>query len=695
MSTIEEVKARLDIVETIGSYVPNLKRSGRTWKANCPFHNERTPSFIVDSNRNSWHCFGACSTGGDVIEFVRRFEGLEFREALRRCAERAGVELRPPTRAEREQREQHEQLLSANEAAAVFFQAALSSPEGAAALAYAEERGLDAAARRDWQIGYAPDSWQALTDHLGARGYGPDVLIAAGLAVQGDRGPYDRFRGRLIFPTRDERGRLTGFGGRALLADQEPKYLNTPQTPLFDKSGTLYGLDRAGPEARRADQLIVVEGYMDVIGCWQAGLHNVAASMGTAISERQMRLVKRFTPNVVLALDADNAGSEATLRAVGVAAGAADHDTVATLDWRGLVSYQDVLRADIRIAALPEGEDPDSLARKNPDELRALVDAARPVADHLFDAIEERTNLEDPRARSQAVEALAPTVAAMADAVVRAHWLQRLARLGRISEAAAQALVARGAGPVRPAPVPSSRELAAARQQPPPGAPPPGAAQPGGANPGESQLLRLLLRFPSCRDAGEALDPDTFEDGAHRLLFETWREHEHLDDRGAELDEDLAALYASLRGGELPEAYGQMTPAQLREIIESTAWQLRTRRQQARIRAEAGAVAEQIAEARRAGGEVLEFARNAARRGALPGDAASEEAELAASFADLSRQQRDLAHAFASASDRPDARAGPPAGGGEGIEHTGMGSDMDGGLNAPDGAMDEQDGGTR
>ena len=683
MSTIEEVKSRLDIVETVGSYVPNLKRSGRTWKANCPFHSERTPSFIVDPGRNSWHCFGACSTGGDVIEFVRRFEGLEFREALRRCADRAGVELRPPTRAERQEREQHEQLLSANEAAAVFFQAALDSAEGASALAYAEGRGLDAGARRDWQLGYAPDSWNALTDHLAARGFGPDVLIAAGLAIQGDRGPYDRFRGRLIFPTRDERGRLTGFGGRALLEDQEPKYLNTPQTPLFDKSGTLYGLDRSGPEARRAEQLIIVEGYMDVIGCWQSGMRNVAASMGTAISERQMLLVKRFTPNVVLALDADNAGSEATLRAIGVAAGAADHDTVATLDWRGLVSYQDVLRADIRIAALPDGEDPDSLARKNPDDLRALIDAARPVADHLFDAIEERTNLEDPRARSQAVEALAPTVAAMADPVVRAHWLQRLARLGRISEAAAQSLLARGRRPVRPAPVPSSREVAAARQQPPP----PGAPPASGVNPGETQLLRLLLRYPSCRDTGQALDADTFEDGAHRRLFEAWRASDDLDGQADELDEDLRELHASLLATAVPEAYERMTAAQLGEVVESTAWQLRARRRQARVRAEAGAVAQQVAEARREGAGVLEFARTAAERGALPADAASEEAELAASFVDLSNQQRELARAFASTSGGP----GVPAdvdGGGEQIEHT----EMHTGMEAPNGA---QDGGTR
>ena len=682
MSTIEEVKSRLDIVETVGSYVPNLKRSGRTWKANCPFHSERTPSFIVDPGRNSWHCFGACSTGGDVIEFVRRFEGLEFREALRRCADRAGVELRPPTRAERQEREQHEQLLSANEAAAVFFQAALDSAEGASALAYAEGRGLDAGARRDWQLGYAPDSWNALTDHLAARGFGPDVLIAAGLAIQGDRGPYDRFRGRLIFPTRDERGRLTGFGGRALLEDQEPKYLNTPQTPLFDKSGTLYGLDRSGPEARRAEQLIIVEGYMDVIGCWQSGMRNVAASMGTAISERQMQLVKRFTPNVVLALDADNAGSEATLRAIGVAAGAADHDTVATINWRGLVSYQDVLRADIRIAALPEGEDPDSLARKNPDDLRALIEAARPVADHLFEVIEERTDIENPRARSQAVEALAPTVAAMKEPVVRARYLQRLARIGRIEETEAGRLVERGREPVRPAPVPSSRELAAAKRQPaPPG------AQPAGAVPGESLLLQLLLRFPSCRDAGEALDPGTFEDGAHRRLFEAWSASDGLEERVADLDEDLRELHASLLATAVPEAYEGMTGAQLAEVVESTAWQLRERRRQTRVRFEAIAVAEQVAERRREGSEVLEFARTAAERGALPADAASEEAELAASFVDLSNQQRELARAFASTREGP----GVPAdvgGSGEQIEHT----EMHTGVDAPDGA---QDGGTR
>ena len=647
MSTIEDVKTRLDIVETVGSYVPNLKRSGRTWKANCPFHNERTPSFIVDPSRGSWHCFGACSTGGDVIEFVRRIEGLDFREALGRCAERAGVELRPPTRREVERREEHERLLAANDAATLFYQAQLGGPRGAEARDYAERRGLDAATQREWQLGYAPDEWSALTDHLTARGFRDEELVAAGLAIEGERGLYDRFRGRLIFPTRDVRGRMVGFGGRALGADQEPKYLNTPRTPLFDKSGTLFGLDRGGIEARRQDRLIVVEGYMDVIACHQAGIENVAASMGTAITEPQMQLIKRFTPNVVIALDADNAGSEATIRAVEVASGAADQDTVATIDWRGLVSYQNVLQADIRIAALPEGEDPDSLVRSDPARLRALIDDAKPVADHLFEAIAERTDLDDPRARSRAVEAIVPTVAAMADPIVRAEYVQRLARLGRVDErtvlgllarrAPAQRRVRRGedvppppdpddAAPARPVPVPSARELAQATRR----ASNAGTADPAAADdmhPGEVQLLRLLLLRPECRDAGLELDADTFEHGLNRLLFEAWCETGGLDDDALEDDEDLRAHRAAIEQPGLSEAYLTMTGAQLAESLRSTAWNLRQRRRQERLRSEASAVAHEVAEGRRNG-------------------ETSDEGELATSLAGLSDRQRELAQVF-------------------------------------------------
>ncbi len=590
MGTIDDVKAGLDIVEIVQGYVPALKRSGRSWKAPCPFHSERTPSFTVDPERGTWHCFGACSTGGDVIGFVQRIEHLDFREALRRCAERAGVELRPPSAREQQEREVHERLLRANEAAAVYFQAVLTGSAGAQALAYAESRGLDAQVREVWQIGYAPEEWQGLTDHLLARGFTDADLREAGLALDGDRGLYDRFRDRLIYPTRDARGRMIGFGARALRSDQEPKYLNTSQTPLFDKSGTLYGLDRAGEEARRADRMVVVEGYMDVIACHQAGIRNVVASMGTSITEKQMGLLQRFTQNVVLMLDADAAGSAAALRGVDVVANAAEHTTVATVDWRGLVSYQDTLKADIRVVALPQGEDPDSLVRSDPDRLRALLAAARPVADHLFDVVGAETDVTDPRSRSRAVEALAPTVASIADPVVRAHYVQRLARLGRVEEHTVLAMLARSGRPQRPSAVPSSAEVARNSKM--------NIAPPDG----ESQLLHLLLFRQEARDTGTMLDGDVFEDTTNRRVFEAWCEGADLDSRLMELDDDIVERLSALRDS----ATGGWDPAgqELKHVaprVREIAARLRLLRAQARLVPAARAVATEFSEARKSG----------------------------------------------------------------------------------------------
>ncbi len=663
VGTIDDVKAALDIVETVRGYVPALVRSGRSFKAPCPFHSERTPSFIVDPERRTWHCFGACATGGDVIEFVRRIEGLDFREALRRCAERAGVELRPPTQREQRAREEHERLLRANEAAALFFQAALRGPAGAAALAYAQQRGLDTAALDAWQLGYAPDEWRGLTDYLLARGFTEGDLAAAGLAAPGDRGAYDRFRDRLIFPTRDARGRLVGFGARALRADQEPKYLNTAQTPLFDKSGTLYGLDRAGPEARRADRLVVVEGYMDVIGCHQAGILNVVASMGTSITEKQMALAQRYTANVVLMLDADSAGSAAALRGVEVASGAAPTGAAPTIDWRGLISYQDVLRADIRVVALPAGEDPDSLARADPDRLRALLEAAQPVAEHLFNAAASTIVAGDPRSRSHAVEVLAPTVAATTDPVLRAHYVTRLARLGQVDEQTVLALLARGGRAARPAPVGPSAAVARAAR----GAP----AIPDG----EAQLLLLQLLRPDAVAAGRALRGDVFEDTTNRLLFEAWCGFgEDYEARRDELDDELRERDGIIRAW----AAGSWDPLawdakQVEAGIAQIASRLRTRRAQSRVRPVALAQAEAVTGARQRGEPVLEFAARAAVRAARPvqaeGEAPPEAANevpigalndtalLAAEFQELDARQRVLARA----SDHNERYDGPSA----------------------------------
>ncbi len=644
MSTIDDVKARLDIVETVGAYVADLKRAGRTYKACCPFHNERTPSFTVDPERGTWHCFGACSTGGDVIEFVRRAEGLDFREALRVCAERAGIELRPPTAREREQREAHERLLQANEAAAVFFQSQLLGPAGADALAYLEKRGLDATTRQTWQLGYAPAGWRTLVEHLTARGFTEGDVVAAGLAVEGEdrsRGAYDRFRDRVIFPTRDSRGRMIGFGARALRPEDEPKYLNTPQTPLFDKGASLYGIDRAHEEARRADRVIVVEGYMDVIAAHQFGQRNVVASMGTAITPAQMEQLKRYTQNVVLALDADVAGAEATLRAVEVAAQASERTAAPTVDWRGLVSYQDVLQADIRVVTLPAGEDPDSLVRADPERFRTLIAAARPVLDHLFEAVTARFDLNDVRARSRALDALAPAVAGVTDAVVRAHYVQRLARMLQLDEQTVVALLSRQRGQ-RPEPVANRKEERQARKTAVVSAPAPD---------GEFGLLQLLLHRAESLSVRDQIDADVFEDSAHRRIFELWRT-DTLPGQPADIEEELRESYAALTSV-IPDV---ITPAYLDtrvvgDMVVSWARGLRRHRVAARLQPAARERAEQALTARKGGAQVLERAVHQL----VDADAASEdpvaESEVDATLAAqelnaIAARQRELARTF-------------------------------------------------
>ena len=624
MTVIDDVKSRLDIVEVVSGYVPELKKAGRTWKARCPFHSERTPSFAVDPERQTWHCFGSCSTGGDVIEFVRKVENLDFREALQRLAERAGVELRQQSPREREEREQHERLLAANEAAAVFWQAALAGAEGGDARAYAERRGLDDATVRAWQLGFAPDGWRSLTDHLVARGFSEEDLIEAGLAIKGDRGVYDRFRYRLMFPTRDGRRRLIGFGARAMKPGDEPKYLNTPQTPLFDKSGNLYGLDRAGDAIRRLDRAVVVEGYMDVIACHQYGFEHVVASNGTSITEKQMALLKRYSHNVILGLDADAAGSAAALRGIEVATGVSEHTAVPVVDWRGLVSYQDVLEADIRVVTLPAGDDPDSMVRRDPEAFRAMLDAALPVADHLFRAIEAGTDVNDPRSRSKALQALAPTVSAIADPVVRSHYVARMARLGQVDERTVLALLAAGASqgtqgaygrPITPRPVATPREVQQAKKAAPT------------VLDGEGQLLCLLLARPEARAAGLELAPEVFEDSVNRALWEAWVADAHLGERVTDLDDLVRTKYEELAAVPLRDFEARHVPA----MVDDMAKTIRLRRQKSRTRFAAEQRTAEFVEARRGGAAVLDAAR-AAHGGVAPEGLAEESAALAGEF---------------------------------------------------------------
>lgn len=434
MGVIDEIKERLDIVDVISSYVP-LKKAGRNYKALCPFHSEKTPSFVVFPDTQSWHCFGACNTGGDVFTFIMRRENMEFGEALRLLAERAGVSLELRREREEVAGKLIERLRIINSLAAEYFHyLLLNSPEGARARDYLSKRGISDQTREVFQLGYARDEWQALGQYLTSKGYSWSDLLEAGLVLERREGYYyDRFRGRLIFPIRDVRGYIVGFGARAL-DDVQPKYLNSPQTPLFDKSSILYGIDQAKNAIREQGFVVIVEGYMDVLMAHQHGRKNVVASMGTALTEKQMRVIKKLTKKLVLALDADAAGDQATMRGLEVAKEALDHRTVPVPTWRGLIRYEDQLDAEIRVATLPPGQDPDEVIKEDVANWDALVAQALPVVEYYLQAIVSKFDLGSPKDKVAAAREVLPLIKEIGSPVERAHYLQKLARMLRVDE---------------------------------------------------------------------------------------------------------------------------------------------------------------------------------------------------------------------------------------------------------------------
>ncbi len=436
MSVIDEIKERLDIVEVISGYVP-LSKAGRNYKGLCPFHNEKTPSFIVFPETQGWHCFGACGTGGDVFSFVMKRENLDFGEALALLAAKAGVELqaRDPERAAEDSRTERLRAMLAD--AAIFFHYLLNkSGEADMARAYLERRGLTQATWETWQLGYSLDSWDALRDRLLGKGYTLEEIEAAGLVVrrEGDESVsyYDRFRGRLMIPIRDVQGRPIAFGARILREDPArpgPKYINSPQSPLFDKSNTLYGLDMAKQAIREADLAVLVEGYMDVLMSHQVGVRNVVAGMGTALTESQMRQLKRYSSNITLALDPDAAGDHATLRGLEAARQSLAREWAPVISPTGLVRQESRLKAQLRIAALPDGLDPDELAYQDVARWQAVIASAQPIVDYYLRLVGQDEDLSSARGKANAVERLAPLIREIANPVEREHYLQALARL--------------------------------------------------------------------------------------------------------------------------------------------------------------------------------------------------------------------------------------------------------------------------
>lgn len=425
MDTTQDIKTRLDIADLIGEYVTLKPAGSGTFKACCPFHHERTPSFFVSRTRQSWRCFG-CNEGGDHFTFVQKIEGMEFREALILLAQKAGVTV--PEFDMKQSGERH-RLHEVNLLAAKFFQTALQTlPQAEHARAYIAKRGVDDLTSDLFKIGYAPESWQALSDALLKKDVTADELIRAGLALKRERGDgiYDRFRDRLMFPIADVQGNIVGFTGRILKEDvKEAKYVNTPETAVYRKSGVLYALEKAKGEIRRADLAVLVEGNMDAVSSHQFGISNVVACSGTALTAEQLHLLKRFTTNLAIAFDADSAGRTATVRGL------------------DLARSQDF---SIKIITLPPGagKDPDEAVRKDPQIWKDAIASAVGIMDWLYvQAFSHEKKLHEPEGKKRIAQELLPEIRRIQDPIERDGWIRRLAQDLGVGEASLREAIQR------------------------------------------------------------------------------------------------------------------------------------------------------------------------------------------------------------------------------------------------------------
>jgi DNA primase len=445
MSSIDEIKARIDILDLAAEAGVKLRRAGRNYSGFCPFHdNKRTPAFVVWPETGTWRCFGECNEGGDIFKFVMKKEGVDFKEALQRLAEKAGVTLERLQPERPEQREENERLRNLLEDAVQFYRhQLLNTPAGKSSLTYLlEKRGLTMQTIETWGLGYAPQGYENALKHFTAKGYSEQDLTDAGLlSIIEDEGQarrvLDRFRHRIMIPIRDENGRMTGFGARMHPDDpktNQAKFINTSETPLFSKGRLLYGLDRARKPIRTADQVVIVEGYLDVVAVHQAGYENVVSPMGTALTEDQLRLLKRFTRKIVLALDPDTAGQKAVLRGLDAAREAMDREDEIRFDARGLLRHEARLQADLRVASMPDDLDPDEIVARDREEWARLIEAAKPIVEHVLDVLIAERDVNDPKAKTEIVNRMIPLIEDLPNPVERDSYRQLLARRLKVDE---------------------------------------------------------------------------------------------------------------------------------------------------------------------------------------------------------------------------------------------------------------------
>jgi DNA primase len=507
MSVITEVKQKLDIVELVSEYV-TLQKAGRNFKGLCPFHSEKHPSFFVFPEQQSWHCFGACGTGGDIFSFIMKKEGIDFGQALRILAQRGGITLGPLETSSKVEDERKEKLFQINEAATEYYHHLLiNTKAGEGARNYLARRKVAPETIKEFRLGFSPDAWETLKNYLLGKGYTEKELAEAGLIIEKEEGgSYDRFRNRLMFPICDIQGRVTGFGAR-VLDDSLPKYINSPQTFIFDKSSILYGIDKAKSAIRKKDLVIIVEGYMDVLAAHQRGWQNVVASMGTSLTGKQVEAIKRLTNNITLALDADLAGEEATLRG------------------EAILAYSN---AEANVILLPPGKDPDEVIRGDLALWQKLVEQAIPIIDFAFKSVISKVDINRAKDKSLAVQKLQPLIHEIGrkDDTQYNHYVEQLARALKMRtldvEAALQKLKTVSKRPQLSRPAKQSH-----------------IAHQLVSSPVEEYCLALLLQYPKLRPSAKELSAEHFEFTENREVFVKWQHSSDISNLESQLDTSL------------------------------------------------------------------------------------------------------------------------------------------------------------
>jgi DNA primase len=523
MDQIQDIKNRIHIEEVVGSYI-QLKKAGRNFKACCPFHKEKTPSFIVSPEKQIAHCFG-CHWGGDVIKFVQDYEKVEFGEALETLAGRAGIELKKT--ASGKSKSQREKLKKMHRITADFFRAELKKNKGA--MEYLKGRKLKDKTIKEFDVGWAPDDYHKLHTHLEEKGFSKKDILEAGLASKKHMAGeeiFDKFRGRIMFPIWDNLGQIIAFGGRILdKKDKSAKYLNSPDTPIYNKSHVIYGFSQAKDAIRSEQKVVVVEGYFDVITAHQAGYLNIVASSGTALTESQLNTLKRHAKEIVFSFDADEAGQGAALRSIELA---------------------QELDCNTRVLTVPDGKDPDDCIKKDPKIWEKAVEESEPFMEYVFKKAEEKHDKKTVEGKKSLTKEVLGNIARIQNAVEKEHYLQKL---GGLVSTTLKSLLEELKKIKLPRIAPKEKQEEKAQKDP--------QTQP------ETLLLALLVANPTIfKGEIEKIDENLFDETEQKSLYKKLSPHYNLLDSEEELGEYLDPEEAekikilSLIGEEYYRAFG-------------------------------------------------------------------------------------------------------------------------------------------